>query len=85
MKLESSLLPITEHTPKFLQEDTLEGLKLKINSFPIKELEFELALHNMEVEILILTSDEDEEGVLAMMDEGPKQSSRTFTKSLARL
>ena len=39
----------------------------------------------MEVEEFILLQDENEDGVLAMMDEGPKRSSRNFTKSLARL
>ena len=36
MKLERSLFPIKEHTPKFLQEDTLEGLQLNTNFFPTK-------------------------------------------------
>ena len=45
------------------------------NSFPTKELAFELTLHNMEVEEFILTQDEDEEGLLTMADEGPTQSS----------
>ena len=56
----------------FIQEDSLEGFGLKTNSFPTKELAFELTSHNKEVEELILATDEDEEGVLAMIDEGPK-------------
>ena len=82
MKIESSFSLIKEHAPMFLQEDTLEGFELKTNSFPTKELAFELTLHNMEVEKFILASDEDEEGVLAMMDERPKRRSQTSTKSL---
>ena len=39
----------------------------------------------MEVEELILMNDEDEEGVFDMMDEGPKQRSRTSPMSLAGL
>ena len=56
----------------FLQEDALKGFELEVNSFLTKELAFELTLQNIEVERLILTSDKDEEGVLAMIDEGPK-------------
>ena len=45
-KLESSFSPIEKLAPKFLQEDTLEGLKFEANSlansFPTKELAFEL-------------------------------------------
>ena len=85
MRIESSLLPFDELAPTILQEDTLEGYKLKTNSFPTKELDFELILHNTDVEEIILTSEEDEEGVLAMMDEGPKKSSRTSQMSLAGL
>ena len=85
MKIESSLLPFEKQAPKILQEDTLEGYKLKTNSFPTKELAFELTSQNMEVEKLILMSDEDEKRVLAIMDEGPKQSSQTSTESLAGL
>ena len=84
-KLESSFSPIKEPTPEILQEDTLEGYELKTNSFPTKELELELTLPILEVDELILMSDEDEERALATMDEGSKQSSRTSTMSLTRL
>ena len=40
MKIKSSFLPIKEHAPMFLQEDTLEGFELNTNSFPTKELAF---------------------------------------------
>ena len=72
MKLESSFSPIEDLAPTFLQEDTLEGYKFESNSFPTKELAFEFTLPISEVEEVILTSVEDEEGVLAIMDEGPK-------------
>ena len=68
MRIESSLLPFDELAPTILQEDTLQGYKLKTNSFPTKELDFELTSHNTDVEELILTSEKDDEGVLAMMD-----------------
>ena len=42
MPIESSLLSFEEQPPKILQDYTLEGYKLKINSFPTKELAFEL-------------------------------------------
>ena len=58
--------------PTFLQEDTLEGLKFEANSLPTKELAFEPTLIIPGVEKFILTSNEDEERVLATMDEGPK-------------
>ena len=80
-KLESSFSPIEEPTPKILQEDTLEGYKFEANSSPTKELAFEPTLIIMEVEKFILMSDEDEEGVLAIMDEGPKQTYRTSPMS----
>ena len=41
MQIESSLLPFEELAPTILQEETLEGYKLKTNSFPTKELDFE--------------------------------------------
>ena len=82
-KLESSFPLIKEQAPKILQEETLEGYKLEANSFPTKELAFELTTLIPEVEEAILTSDEDEKGVLAIMDEGPKQRSRTSPMSLA--
>ena len=37
MQIESSLLPFEELAPTILQEETLEGYKLKTNSFPTKE------------------------------------------------
>ena len=73
-KLESSFLLIEEQAPKILQEDILEGYKFKANSFPTKELAFEPTLIILKVEKFILMSDEDEEGVLATTDEGPKQT-----------
>ena len=83
--LESSFLFIEEKAPKILQEDTLEGYKFEANSFPTKELTFEPTLPILEVEEVILMSNEDEEGVLASMDEGPKQRTWTSPKSLAGL
>ena len=85
MKLKSSFLPIEEQAPKILQEESLEGYKFEANSFPTKELAFELTSPILEVEEVILTSDEDEEGVLATMDEGPKRRSRTSPMNLAEL
>ena len=85
MKLESSFFPIKDLAPKFLQEETLEGHKFESNSLPTKELAFEITSPIPEVEEVILTSDEDEEGVLAIMDERPKQRSRTSLMSLAKL
>ena len=71
-KLESSFPLIKEQAPKIFQEETLEGYKFEANSFPTKELAFELTLSIPEVEEVILTSDEDEEGVLITMDKGSK-------------
>ena len=85
MKLKSSFSPIEEQAPKILQEETLEGYEFEANSFPTKELAFMLLTSIPEVEEVILTSDEDEEGVLATIDEGPKKTSRTSPMSLARL
>ena len=85
MRIKSSLLPFEEQAPKILQEKTLEGYELNTNSFPTKELDFELTSHNTKVEKLILTSDEDEEEVLAMVDEGTKRRSQTSSMSLAGL
>ena len=76
MRIESSFLHFEEQSPKILQEETLEGYKFEANSFPTKELPFELTSPILEVEEVIFMSDEDEEGVLATMDEGPKQRSR---------
>ena len=73
MKIECSFLLIKEDAPKILQEDTLEGYKFEAGSFPTKELAFELTSQNMEVERLILTSDEDEEGVLTMIDKNQSE------------
>ena len=75
MRIENSILPFEEQAPKILQEDTLEGYELKTNSFPTKELEFDLTSPILKVEELILTSNEDEEEVLTTIDEEPKQSS----------
>ena len=72
MQIESSLLPFEEQAPKILQVKTLEGYGLKTNSFPTKELDVELTLPILKVEEHILMSNKDEEGVLAMMEEGPK-------------
>ena len=85
MKLKNSFSPIEEPTPKILQEDTLEGYKFEANSFPTKELAFELTSSITKVEEVILMSNEDEEGVLATMDEGPKQTFQTSPMSLAEL
>ena len=82
MRIESSFLHFEVQAPKILQEETIEGYKFEANSFPTKELTFELLTPILEVEEVIFTSDEDEEGVLTMMDEGSKQSSRTSPMSL---
>ena len=84
-ELESSCPLIKEKAPKILQEETLEGYKIEANSFPTKELAFEPTLTILEVEEVILTSDEHEEGVLATMDEGPKRRSRNSLMSLVGL
>ena len=76
MRIESSLLFFDELAPTIFQEETLEGYKLKTNSSPTKELDFEHTSQNTAVEELILMSNEDEDGVLAMMDEGPMSLSR---------
>ena len=85
MKIKSSFLPIKDHAPIFLQEDTLEGFELEADSFPTKELAFELVSPILKAKKLIPVSDEDEEGVLAMTNEGPKKSSQTSIMSLAGL
>ena len=85
MQIESSFLPYDVLAPTILQEDTLEGYKLKTNSFPTKELDFELTSHNTDVEEFILMSEEDEDGVLSTMDEGPKKSFPTSPMSLVGL
>ena len=86
MKIESSLSLNKEDAPKILQEDTLEGYKFEANSLSTKELAFELTLPTPKVEEVILTSNiEDEERVLATMDEGLKRRSRTSPMSLAGL
>ena len=50
-----------------------------------KSWNFEPTLIIPEVEKFILTSDKDEEGVLATMEEGPKRRSRTSPTSLVGL
>ena len=85
MKLESSFPLIKEQAPKIIQEDTLEGYKFQDNSFPTKELTIELTFSIPEVEEVILASDEDEEGVLATMDQRPKRRSWTSPTSLVGL
>ena len=72
MLIESLFLHFEEQASNILQEDTLEGYKFEANSFPTKELAYELTSHIPEVEEVILTSVEDEERVLAIMDKGPK-------------
>ena len=71
-KIENSFPLIEKQAPMIFQEDTLEGYKFEANSFPTKELVFDLTLPIPKVEEVILMSDEDEEGVVATMDEGPK-------------
>ena len=85
MRIESSFLHFEEQAPKILQEATLEGYKFEANSLPTKELTFEITSPIPEVEEVILTSFEDDEGVLATMDEGLKRRSRTSPMSLAGL
>ena len=84
-KLESSFPLTKEQAPKILEEETLEGDKFEANYFPTKELSFKLTMPILEVEKVILMSNEDEEGVLAIMDEGPKQRSQTSPTSLVGL
>ena len=52
IEIESSFSTIKEDVPKILQEDTLEGYKFEANSFPTKELAFELKLHNINIGVL---------------------------------
>ena len=85
MQIKSSFLPFEEPAPDFLQEDALEGYKFEANSFPTKELAFELTPSIMEVKELILTSDGNDGESLTTMDEGPKRRSRTSLMSLAGL
>ena len=85
MQIKSSFLPFEEPSPDLLQEDALEGYKFEANSFPTKDLAFELTLSIMEVEELILTSDGDDGGALTTMDEGPKRRSHTSQMSLVGL
>ena len=75
MKIKSSLSPFEEHAPMFLQKNTLRGFEFVANSLSTKELAFELISDMKEVEKLIFASDEDDDGVLAMMNERPTQSS----------
>ena len=81
MRIKSSFLPFEKPAPDFLQEDALEGYKCEANSFPTKELAFELTSPFSKVEEVILTSDGDDRGALATMDEGPKRRSRTSSES----
>ena len=81
MRIDSSFLPFEEQEPKILQEDTLKGYELKTNSFPTKELD----THIPKVEEIIFMSEEDDEGVLATMEEGPKRRSQTSPMSLVGL
>ena len=81
MRIERLLPPIEEHEPMFLQEDTIEGFEFVANSLSTKELAFEILLHIMKVD----DDDKDDDGVLAMMDDRPTQSSRTSPKSLVGL
>ena len=85
MRIESSLQHFKGQALDFLQEKTLEGFKLNINSFPIEELGLEPLLTILEVEELILMNDEDRERALATKDVGQKQRSSTFPMSLAGL
>ena len=71
--MESSFPLIKEQALVILQEDTLELYKCKLTSSIPK------------VEEVILMSNEDEEEVLAIMDEGPKQTSQTSPMSLVGL
>ena len=52
------------------------------NSFSTKELAFELLLHIMKAEKFMLALYEDEEEVLAMIDDRAPQRSQTSPKSL---
>ena len=85
MKIESTFSLMKEQAPTILQVDTLERYKFEANSFPTKELAFEITSHNTKVEKLNLASNEDEEGVLTTMDGRPKRRSQTSPISLARL
>ena len=82
MKLKSLFSLIEKQAPKILKEDTLDGYKFEANSFSTKELVFEPTLIIPKVKKFILMSDEDEEGVLTIMDEGPKRRYRTSPTSL---
>ena len=75
MRIDSSLPPFVEYAPILFQEDTLERFGLEATSLSTEKLAFELLSHIMKVEKFILPSDEDDEGVLAMMDERITQSS----------
>ena len=85
MRIESSFRHFEEQAPKILQEETLEGYKFEANSFATKELALEFTSPIPEVEEVILMNDEDEEGVLAMIDERSKRRCWTSLMSLARL
>ena len=83
MRIESSLQHFKGQAPDFLQGETLEGIDLNTNSFPIEELDLELLLYIPELEKVIFRTDENKEGALAMEDERLKQRSSTFPMSLA--
>ena len=85
MQIESSLLHFDKKAPRILQEDTLEGLKVKTNSFLIEELGLEPILTIPEMEELILMKDENGEAAVATKDEWPKQGTCNFPMSLAGL
>ena len=72
MRIQTLLSPFEVHTPILLQEDTLKEFELEANSLSTDELAFDLRSPIMEVEEFIHVHNEDEEGVLAMMDEEPK-------------
>ena len=77
MRIKSPLPLFEEHAPMFLQKDILEGFGIMANSLSTKELAFELISHVMEVDEFILTHNENDEGVLAMMDDKTSRSSKT--------
>ena len=85
MRIKCSLPPFVEHAPILFQEDTSERFGLEANSPSNKELAFELLSHIMKAEKFILTRDEDDDGVFAMMDDRLTQISQTSPKSLAGL
>ena len=73
-RIENSLLHFEKQAPKILQGDTLEGFKLNTNSFLIKELDFKLLSHILEVEEVIFMTDEDEEEYLQQWMKGKSKA-----------